>query len=117
MSSQNKRFQNISGIVRSRSLRRVIQQIINGANPQKIILFGSYASGTPHRDSDVDLLIIMPSRKKPAERAVEISKALRDHPFPMDIMVRTPQEIKERLRLGDVFFQEVVTKGKVLYES
>ncbi|MBI4358904.1 MAG: nucleotidyltransferase domain-containing protein [Candidatus Omnitrophica bacterium] len=100
-----------------RLLRKVIRQIVEGVHPRKIILFGSYASGKPHEDSDVDLLIVMPSRKRPVERAVDVSKVLRFHPFPMDILVRTPQELERRLRLGDIFFRDIVTKGKLLYES
>jgi uncharacterized protein len=64
----------------------------------------------------VDLLIVMKSQKRPAERAADITRALDFHPFPMDILVRTPQEIKKRLQLGDPFFKEIVETGKVLYE-
>ena len=90
---------------------------MDGVHPKKIILFGSHASGKPNRDSDVDLLVVMQSRKKPVELAVQVSKTLHFHPFPIDILVRTPQELKKRLLLGDVFFREILTKGKVLYES
>lgn len=85
--------------------------------PEKIILFGSFAYGKPTPDSDVDLLIIMNSDLRPHARVVQISEILNPRPFPVDIVVRTPAEVEERLRVGDCFFQEIVSKGKVLYEQ
>lgn len=99
-----------------RLIRKVIQQIVDAHHPRKIVLFGSYAYGRPDRNSDVDLLVIMESKKKPTERAVQVSKSIRFYPFPMDILVRTPKEVEERLRLGDCFYQEVMKQGKLLYE-
>lgn len=83
--------------------------------PDKIILFGSYAAGNPTTDSDVDLLIIMDTQRSTWDLAVEISSTLK-HSFPMDILVRTPQEITQRLTFGDFFIQDIMEKGKVLYE-
>lgn len=97
-------------------IRTVIQQIVETFHPQKIVLFGSYAYGWPRRDSDVDLLVVMKSHKRPVDRTVEILKSLRIYPFPMDLLVRTPEEIRRRLRMGDFFFEEILRKGKVLYE-
>lgn len=73
-----------------RLIGKVIQQIIDHHHPQRVILFGSYAYGTPSAASDVDLLIVMPSKKRAAQRASEVSKSLQFYPFPMDILVRTP---------------------------
>jgi predicted nucleotidyltransferase len=84
-------------------------------HPQKVILFGSYAYGTPHADSDVDLLVIQPTRNRHGLR-VRIRMAL-TAPFPMDLIVRTPNEVKRRLEEGDSFLTEIVSKGKVLYET
>lgn len=83
--------------------------------PEKIILFGSHAYGTPTEDSDVDLLVIMPFRGRAPKKATQIRMTVRAR-FPMDLLVRTPKRITERLELGDCFMQEVVNKGKVLYE-
>lgn len=101
--------------VNLRLIRKVVQQIIEGVHPERIVLFGSYAYGRPSRDSDVDLLVVMKSDKRPIERTIDVSKLLRFYPFPMDVLVRTPQEIRRRLRMGDSFFEEVMKKGKVLY--
>jgi len=92
-----------------------IQTIAEKFEPAKIILFGSYAAGSPTSDSDVDLLIIMNTDRSTWDIAVEISSALK-HSFPMDIIVRTPQEIARRLESGDSFIQDIMEKGKVLYD-
>lgn len=96
--------------------RTEIQQLANlikeRFNPHKVILFGSYAYGTPTNDSDVDFLIIMDSAT-PRELAVEVYKILPSG-IPFDIMVRTPEEIEERIKLGDFFIDDITTKGIVL---
>lgn len=83
--------------------------------PDKIILFGSHAYGTPHADSDVDILVIMPTRNQ-LDQAVKIDLAC-DPPFPLDIIVRTPHNVEWRLAEGESFLREITTKGKVLYEK
>lgn len=97
------------------AIRRYARQLAERFQPEKIILFGSYAYGQPHEDSDVDLLVIMPARNQ-LDQAVRISLAI-DKPFPLDIIVRTPKNMAWRLEEGDSFLQEIVAKGKVLYEK
>jgi uncharacterized protein len=97
-------------------LEIVTDLIVEAFDPQQIILFGSYAYGIPTPDSDVDLLIIMESEERPIKRAALVSKVLRPRLFPLDILVRTPDEIQYRLTLGDFFIQEIMKRGKVLYE-
>jgi predicted nucleotidyltransferase len=92
--------------------RRIAKQF----NPQKIILFGSYAYGKPTQDSDVDMLVIMSFEGRGAYKSAEIATALRPE-FPADILVRTPEQIKQRLEWGDFFIREITEKGKVLYEA
>ena len=96
-------------------LLSIIQRIVAGVQPKKIILFGSYAYGTPSPDSDLDILVIMDTNKRPAERILDVSRLLRPRPFPMDILVRTPGEITAALKHKDSFIQEILTNGKVLY--
>jgi predicted nucleotidyltransferase len=95
----------------------IINKIVSGYSPQKIILFGSLAYGTPTKDSDVDLLIIKDTNQRPIERWMEVKKLLRDPNRTISIspLVYTTQEIKERLAIKDFFIQEVLEKGKVLY--
>lgn len=97
-------------------LENVKDRIVEAFNPDQIILFGSYAYGLPTQDSDVDLLIIMESQERPVARAIQVSGLLRPRPFPMDILVRTPEEIRYRLEIGDQFIWEVMNHGRVLYE-
>ena len=92
-----------------------VQVIVRKYRPDKIILFGSYAKGNPGPDSDVDLLVIIETRRSTWDLAVEISLAFK-HSFPMDILVRTPQEIAGRLEYGDFFIKDIMENGKVLYE-
>jgi predicted nucleotidyltransferase len=97
-------------------IRRAAQKLVDELQPEKIILFGSFAYGHPTIDSDVDLLIVMRSKARPVDRIRQASAVLDPRPFPVDIIVRTPAEIAERLRVKDCFIEEIVTKGKVLYE-
>jgi uncharacterized protein len=98
-----------------RLIRRFARQVTERFQPDKIILFGSYAYGTPHADSDVDILVIMPARNQ-LDQAVKISLDI-DPPFPLDIIVRTPHNMQWRLAEGESFLREITSKGKVLYEK
>ncbi len=92
------------------------RQIGRVFNPERVILFGSYAQGCPTRDSDADILVILRHEGKNWRMASQIRERL--HPrFPLDLVVRTPEQVRERLALGDCFMKEITTKGKVLYES
>src|SRR4051812_22896354 len=98
-----------------RVIRRFARQVAEQFAPDKIILFGSHAYGTPHEDSDVDILVIMPARNQ-IDQAIKIQGEL-EAPFPMDLIVRTPHNLGWRLNAGESFHTEIVTKGKVLYEK
>src|SRR6266571_1448247 len=82
-------------------IRRFARQVGERFQPEKIILFGSYAYGTPHADSDVDILIVMPARNQ-LDQAYKIRLAI-SAPFPLDLIVRTPKNMKWRLAEGDSF--------------
>src|SRR5688500_3008698 len=98
-----------------RLIRRYAQAIAEEFHPDKIILFGSHAYGTPNEDSDVDLLVVMPA-SNPHSQAVRILWRLAA-PFPIDLIVRTPKEMKWRLEEGESFLTTIVSQGKVLYEK
>lgn len=83
---------------------------------ERVILFGSYARGTVTEDSDVDLLVIGPFEGRSVDRSVEIRMELRPR-FPMDLLVRTPEKVRERIQMGDEFMREIVEEGKILYEA
>jgi predicted nucleotidyltransferase len=96
-------------------IRRYARRIAERFRPNKIILFGSFAYGTPRLDSDVDLMVVMPAVND-FSQAVRIRYAL-PAPFPMDLLVRTPDELRRRVEDADWFLREVVEKGKVLYDA
>ena len=98
------------------TLPLVVRRIVKQLHPDKIILFGSYAYGTPTRNSDVDLLVVMKTTAPSKERSWPVSRLLIPRPFPVDILVRTPEEIQSALEKGDYFIEGIVTQGKVLYE-
>jgi predicted nucleotidyltransferase len=104
-----------SGGIDMKEIRNKVKAITEKYEPEKIILFGSCAAGNTTSASDVDLLIIMNTNRSTWDLAVEISSTLK-HSFPMDILVRTPQEIARRLKYGDFFIRDIMEKGKVLYE-
>ncbi|MGD9892092.1 MAG: nucleotidyltransferase domain-containing protein [Dehalococcoidia bacterium] len=95
---------------------RAVEELVLRFAPETVILFGSYASGDPSPDSDVDLLVTMNTALRPVDQAVEIRTAV-DFPFPLDLLVRTPEQLSERLSLGDPFFHEIIEKGIVLHEA
>ena len=76
----------------------------------------AFRPGDPTSDSDVDLLVTMNTTLRPADQAVEIHTAV-DLPFPVDLLVRTPEQLSECLNVGDPFFREIIQKGIVLHEA
>ena len=97
-------------------IRKYADQIAKQFHPNKIILFGSYADGKPTEDSDVDMLVIISFKGRNPEKATEIWMATKPT-FPIDLMVRKPEEVKKRIAMGDFFLREITEKGKVLYEA
>ncbi len=101
----------------AQTLPKAVKRIADELNPEKIILFGSYAYGTPTPDSDVDLLVIMNTKQKTKDRYLTIGRLLRPRQFPVDIIVKTPQEVKCALKnKGSFFIHDIVARGKVFYE-
>lgn len=91
-------------------------RIAHEFQPDRIILFGSYAYGRPNQDSDVDLLVILPFVGKPVRKAIEIRSRINPK-IPVELVVRTPQQVAERIANNDWFMQEILEKGRVLYEA
>jgi uncharacterized protein len=94
----------------------IVKQIVAKFHPLKVILFGSYAYGSPRPESDVDLLVIMPTKLKEMHQALLIQQSLEMDLFGLDLIVRTPETLTERIALGDSFLKEILAQGKVLYE-
>jgi predicted nucleotidyltransferase len=97
-------------------IAQLCEQIVHEFHPQKVILFGSYAYGTPSPDSDVDLLVVMPFPGSSREQATKIRSRI-NTPVALDLLVRTPEQVAERLAMDDFFMREILQEGKVLYEA
>jgi uncharacterized protein len=94
----------------------IVKRIADEYKPEKIYLFGSRAWGRPRKDSDFDLFIIKKTRAKRFNRHLEV-RGLIDGEIAADILVYTPKETERRLYLGDFFIEDIIKKGKILYES
>jgi len=99
-----------------KALPAAVQRIVEELHPEKIVLFGSYAYGNPTPDSDVDLLVIMETDLSSSQRYVAVSRLLNPRPFPVDILVKRPDELKSALEKGDFFLCEIIAHGIVLYD-
>jgi predicted nucleotidyltransferase len=106
------RFRRVS----KRQIQWAVERLVQALDPEKIILFGSYAYGKPNRNSDVDMLVIKDSDERWTVLTANAYRAVWGKTFPMDILVRTPAEIAHRLEIEDWFITEIVKRGKVLYE-
>jgi len=96
-------------------IQEIKSRIVRGVHPEKIILFGSYAYGTPTKDSDLDLLVILPTEEPMHKRVTRIRKLLRDIKIPKDIIVYTPQEVETWKNASSAFITSIMKKGKVIY--
>ena len=92
------------------------QQIAREFQPERIVLFGSYANGIPNQYSDVDLLVIMPFEGSPLQQAARIISRLNPQ-LSVDLIVRTPEQVRDRLAMKDSFIEEIMERGKTVYEA
>ena len=97
-------------------LERIVNILINNYNPQKIILFGSLATGDANEWSDIDLVVVKESNKSFYERLKEVALLTMPRITGADILVYTPEEFESKK--DSLFFrEEVFKKGKVLYDA
>jgi len=97
-------------------LKEAVRKIVNEFNPEKIILFGSYAYGKPTPDSDIDLMVVMETKERPHKRAVSLRRILKDLGIPKDIIVKTPDEFERFKDIVGTIVYPAAHKGRVLYE-
>jgi predicted nucleotidyltransferase len=98
---------------------KIVRRVVDIYQPEKIILFGSYAYGEPHADSDLDLLIIKKTPERFINRCTNVRKIVTDpkRSIPFQPIVLTPDEVEARLAIGDQFIEEIIAKGEVLYST
>ena len=105
-----------------KSLNQIIEEIttrlVRDFDPECIFLFGSHVWGNPHQDSDLDvLMIVRQSEHSPAKRASLAYRCLRDIPYPLDILVKTRQEVERYADISTALEYKILTQGKLLYGS
>ncbi len=106
------------GVAENTTLEKAIKRIVADYQPEKIILFGSFAYGYPNDDSDFDLLIIKQTDERPIDRRIAVRTLLRSlqlRPVVSPIVL-TRAELDERIEMGDPFAEEIVANGEILYE-
>lgn len=96
-------------------IRQIVRRIVRRTHPSRVILFGSHAHGTPGPQSDVDLLVVLDRPKSLDRRYEAVEDAVGDHLWPLDLLVCGSREVEARLRIGDSFFREVLSRGRVLH--
>ena len=97
-------------------LDSITKKIVEEFKPEKIILFGSYAWGEPHQDSDLDFFVIENSKLPRRLRQINIRRLFLDLNVPADVLSYTPDEVEKRKHIDDLFVIDILEKGKVLYE-
>lgn len=100
----------------SNQIQDLCEKIAQRFQPDKIILFGSHAYGHPSDDSDIDLLVILPFEGRQTSQAIRILNSL-NALVPLDLLVQTPNQVEERLAMGDHFMRDILERGKVMYEA
>ena len=96
-------------------IAKLSERIVREFQPERIILFGSYAYGQPRPDSDVDLLVVLPFEGKAFRKSVEILNRISPE-FSVDLLARCPEDTARRYAEGDPLIREALDHGKVLYE-
>jgi predicted nucleotidyltransferase len=99
-----------------KQLREITDKIVDKFQPEKIILFGSWAWGKPHEDSDVDLLIVKETKKKRWEREYELRRKIFPAGLPLDLLIYTPAELEEKITQDrNLFLEDIIKNGVIVY--
>lgn len=103
-------------MVEMNEIKTVAEKIGEAIRAERVILFGSYVRGTANQDSDVDLLVIAHSQLPRHHRSRPLYQMLTPYPFPMDLLVYTPQEVELAKASDASFLSGVLKEGRVVYE-
>ena len=113
--ASGKRSRGVPRRVSQSAIKKMVRRIVMQFDPDKVVLFGSYARGNAGPDSDVDLLVVMPVHGSKREKEVEIGVALHDIPVPKDIIISRPDEFAWRKDVVGTIEYPAVSQGEVLY--
>lgn len=98
-------------------LKEITEKIVKEYQPEKIILFGSWAWGEPHENSDLDIFIVKTTNTPSLKRIEELDRLFSRRELPMDFLVYTPEQVERRMTMGDLFVKDILENGKVLYDA
>lgn len=99
----------------NKKIEEVSQKIVEEISPEKVILFGSYAWGSPTKDSDVDFFIVQKTKLPRRERQRDLRRKLFGSGIPMDLLIYTPEEMEDRIKIQDFFVEKIIKEGKLVY--
>jgi predicted nucleotidyltransferase len=108
-------FRNMSSL-NDDIIRDIVRRIVDAAQPEKVILFGSQARGDAQPNSDFDVLVIKPSDEPRYRRSIPLYVALADLPVEVEVIVYTPEEVDEWSQVPQAFVTTVVREGTTIYE-
>ena len=97
-------------------LPEITQRIVSISHPEKVILFGSYARGDYHPDSDIDLLVILKNTNSPRLESVRLRRALRGLLVPVDVIVASIEQIDRYRNTVGLIYQAALSEGEVIYD-
>ncbi len=104
-------------MITQQQINEIVKRIVENYHPDKIILFGSYAYGTPTEDSDIDLLIVKDDDAPKIERNRKVRKYLMDMVIPIDVFVKTNKEFNDYKNIIGTIVYPAAKYGKVVYEA
>jgi len=99
-------------------IREITDKIVKNYKPEKVVMFGSFASGKQNKDSDIDLLIVKDSKKNRHEREVELRKIFFPSSIAIDFLVYTPAELEKKIKQEkNLFCEDIIKNGITLYAN
>lgn len=112
----NKQFSSYNNSISKEKLDKLVNIIVENEHPNKIILFGSYATGNIDKNSDIDLLIIKKEVRSKVKEAQRIRRLLKDLRMPKDILVITPEEYNFYKNESGSIFNYIEKEGVIIYD-